>query len=151
MMRYLAIDLGDRRTGLAIGDVETGFISPLGVIERSRATQKIELIRAIVEAIVRHGPDALILGLPLNMDGTEGERAKIVRAFAVELESATNLAVHFQDERLTSFAAEKHLDRSGRTHKQKKQLRDALAAAEILRDFLADRRQPPGDCPTTEN
>src|SRR5690606_6506229 len=122
-MRYLAIDLGDRRTGLAIGDVETGFISPLEVIERSRTTQKTELIRAIVEAVDKHGPDALIIGLPLNMDGTEGDRAKIARVFAADLEAATKLTVHFQDERLTSFAAEKHLDRSGRTHKQKKQLR----------------------------
>lgn len=147
-MRYLAIDLGDKRTGLAVGDVETGFITPLEVIQRSRTSQHAELLRAIHSAIDEHGPDGLVIGLPLNMDGTEGDRAKIVRDFAVDLVQSTGLTVHFQDERLTSFAAEKHLDRSGRTHKQKKHLRDALAAAEILRDFLASNTN---DTSTTEN
>lgn len=150
-MRYLAIDLGDKRTGLAVGDVETGFVTPLEVIQRSRTSQHAELLRAIRDAIDEHGPDGLVIGLPLNMDGTEGDRAKIVRTFAAELAASTKLTIYFQDERLTSFAAEQHLDRSGRTHKQKKHLRDALAAAEILRDFLATQTNRPFTTESTED
>ncbi|MBT6282870.1 MAG: Holliday junction resolvase RuvX, partial [Phycisphaerae bacterium] len=81
--------------------------------------------------------DALVIGLPLNMDGTPGQRVEITKAFASNLEITTNMQLHFQDERLTSSAAEEKLSGSGKTHKQKKKMRDALAAAEILNDFLA--------------
>jgi putative Holliday junction resolvase len=70
------------------------------------------------------------------MDGTEGPRATLVRAFGDALAASAGVPVHYQDERLTSFAAEEKLARSGRTHAGKKRTRDAFAAAEILRDFL---------------
>ncbi len=132
-MRFLAIDLGDKRTGLAIGDDETNLASPLTVIEVARGDA---LIDAITDSINDHAPDAIVLGLPLNMDGTEGEQAKLVREFGEQLHKYCGLEVHYHDERLTSFAADQQMARTGRTHKQKKRLRDALAAAEILRDFL---------------
>ncbi len=132
-MRFLAIDLGDKRTGLAIGDDETNLASPLTVIEVARGDA---LIDAIADSIKDHAPDAIVLGLPLNMDGTEGPQAKLVRAFGEQLHKYCGLEVHYHDERLTSFAADQQMAGSGRTHKQKKRLRDALAAAEILRDFL---------------
>ena len=77
-MRFLAIDLGDKRTGLAIGDDETKIASPLTVIEIVRGDA---LIDAIADSIKDHAPDAIVLGLPLNMDGTEGPQAKLVRDF----------------------------------------------------------------------
>ncbi len=132
-MMYLAVDLGEKRTGLAVGDDQTGVISPAGVIELAPGRL---LLEAIVRAIGEHGPDAVVIGLPLNMDGTEGPQAGRVREIGRQLAALTDRPLHYQDERLTSFAAEKRLDRSGRTHKEKKALRDALAAAEILRDFL---------------
>jgi putative Holliday junction resolvase len=132
-MRYLCLDLGDKRTGVATGDDETGVVSPAGILEAPAGER---LMAAALEAVGTHGPDAIVLGLPLNMDGTEGPRAKLVREFGRALEARTDRPVHYQDERLTSHAAEGHLAGSGRTHRQKKQLRDALAAAEILRDFL---------------
>ena len=135
-MLFLAIDLGDKRTGLAAGDDVTGLISPLAVLETPRGPR---LLEAVVKAIDEHQPEALVVGLPLNMDGTEGPRAKISREFAAELGERSTLPIHLQDERLSSHAAEQHLSGSGRTHKQKRKLRDALAAAEILRDFLATR------------
>ena len=64
------------------------------------------------------------------------ERARDARAFAAELSERTGIPVHMQDERLTSFAAEEHLKQSGRTHKQKKKVRDALAAVEMIRDYF---------------
>ena len=132
-MRYLAIDLGDKRTGLATGDDETKLVSPAGVLEIPRGEA---LVDAIMKAIDEHEPGAIVIGLPLNMDDTEGNRAKIARDFASDLTKRIDLPVHLQDERLTSYAADQRMARSGRTHKQKKQIRDALAAAEILRDFL---------------
>lgn len=75
------------------------------------------------------------------MDGTEGPRAKVVRAFAARLIQRTHRTVHFQDERLTTADADWQMARSGMTHKQKKLRRDALSAANILRDFLATRPQ----------
>jgi putative Holliday junction resolvase len=94
---------------------------------------------ALAKAVDRHGPDAIVLGMPLNMDGSEGAAAKDVRAFAAELAARTRLPVHLQDERLTSFEADARMAQSGRTHKQKKELRDALAAAAILEDWLDAR------------
>ena len=84
----------------------------------------------------RAQPCELVLGLPMNMDGTEGKAATKARAFGAALTQRTGRAVHFQDERLTSADADWSMARSGMTHKEKKQRRDALAAAAILRDFL---------------
>ncbi|MHC5023134.1 MAG: Holliday junction resolvase RuvX [Planctomycetota bacterium] len=136
-MLLLALDLGDRRTGVATGDDVTGVVTPLRVIEAVPGPPLLDALAPIVEA---HAPDAIVLGLPLNMDGTEGEPAKRARAFAAALVERCGRPVHLQDERLTSFAAEEHLAGSGRTRGQKKKLRDALAAAEILRDYLLAQR-----------
>lgn len=150
-MRYLAIDLGDKRTGLAVGDSITAIAAPLDVVEVSIADRAGEaLLDALVLAIhAQFSPHArfeLVMGLPLNMDGSEGPRAKLVRAFSDRLAARLDRprTIHFQDERLTSADADWQLARSGRTHKQKKQTRDALAAAAILRDFLAALPPPTG-------
>lgn len=139
-MRYLAIDLGDRRTGFAAGDDVVGLVQPLAVVEApTRALQ----LKAALKAIDEHGPDRVVVGLPLNMDGSEGPRAKLVREFAAELAAQMprfpRVAIEFHDERLSSFAAEQKLNRTGRTHGEKKALRDALAACAILEDFLASQ------------
>ena len=132
-MRYLAIDLGDKRTGIAVGDDETGIASPVAGLPIVPGPA---LLRTIVRAIEEHAPDGVVLGLPLNMDGSEGPQAQRTRAFGTELEAVIDRPLYYQDERLTSYAAEQRLSGSGRTHKQKKKVRDALAAAEILEDFL---------------
>ena len=137
-MRYLAIDLGEKRTGLAVGDDETGSAFPLEVVERpmSGANAGGALLESIASAAKAQGANAVVVGLPLNMDGSEGTPAKRVRAFASRIGARTGLPVAFQDERLTSAEAEWSLAGTGLTHKQKKERRDALAAAAILRDFL---------------
>jgi putative Holliday junction resolvase len=151
-VRFLAIDLGDKRTGLALGDDETGpdLVMPAGLVETPIATQD---GRDLVDALTRSAHEhlgkprpgappqtALVFGLPLNMDGTESPRSKQARDFAARVAAATGLPIHFQDERLTSVDAEWSLNRTGLTHGQKKKRRDALAAAAILRDFLRARR-----------
>jgi len=139
-MRYLAIDLGDKRTGLALGDDLTRIVSPLEVLEVPiAANQGADLEAAIARAIGEHlGPlGELVVGLPLNMDDTEGPRAKLVRAFGERLAIRTARTVHYCDERLSSADADWSMARSGMTRGEKKRRRDALAAAAILRDFIA--------------
>jgi putative Holliday junction resolvase len=97
------------------------------------------LLDALARAVERHGPDALVIGLPLNMDGTEGGATADVRAFGAALAGRVELPVHFHDERLSSFEADQRMARSGRTHREKKELRDALAACAILESWLAER------------
>lgn len=148
MTRFLAIDLGDKRTGLAVGDDETRSVFPLEVIEAPMAEGAAgeRLLAAIAKALGDHRAAALVVGLPFNMDGTEGARAKLVRAFAARAAQRTGAAMHFQDERLTSAAADWEMSGSGLTRGQKKHRRDALAAAAILRDFLS-RQSPDARAP----
>jgi putative Holliday junction resolvase len=140
-VRYLAIDLGAKRTGLALGDDVTLFVAPLDVLEVPRHPDDARLLGAVCAAIEAQAPGAIVIGLPINMDDTEGPAAKSARAFGESLHQRTQLLVHFQDERLTSFAAERDLAGSGRTRQEKRALADALAAAHILRDFLAARQR----------
>ena len=136
-MRYLAIDLGDKRTGFAAGDDVVGLVQPLAVVEAPSRTAQLQ---ASLKAIDEYGPNAVVIGLPFNMDGTEGPRARLVREFAAELAAQLprfpRVAIEFHDERLSSFAAEERLKRTGRTHGEKKALRDALAACAILEAWL---------------
>ena len=132
-MRYLAIDLGDKRTGVAIGDDQTGIVSPLDVVNTSSEGERFRQLRDLIEC---EGPGALVVGWPLNMDGSVGPSAEKCKAFADKLGEATRLPVHLHDERLSSAAADEQMAMSGLTHKQKKARRDAMAAANILRGFL---------------
>ena len=140
-MRFICIDLGDKRTGLAVGDSITQIATPLNVVEVPIAERGGEalletLARAIGDQVSRASDCTLIVGLPLNMDGTEGPRAKLVRAFAARLAEQSGREVKFQDERLTSADADWSMAQSGLTRGQKKKKRDALAAAAILRDHF---------------
>jgi len=135
-VRYLAIDLGDKRTGLAVGDDVTRIVSPVAVLHVPCSPDPERLLREIERSIEAHAPGAMVIGLPLNMDDTEGPQAAAVRAFGAALQQRTGLLVHFQDERLTSFQADQQLAQSGKTHKEKRSVADALAAANILRDFF---------------
>jgi len=154
-MRYLALDLGDKRTGVATGDSITRVAAPVGVIEVPMEREGGEALLRAIEVVVRRelGEDAasgeLVVGLPLNMDGSEGPRAALAPAFARRLAERTGRAVHLADERLTTEEARWRMARTGMTRKQKKQKKDALAAAAILEAFLAgrlpSRAGPPGE------
>jgi putative Holliday junction resolvase len=138
--RYICVDYGSRRIGLAVSDPEGRIASPLGVVEcAGDVSQTVE--RVIAEASAEFDVDAWVVGLPLNMDGSEGPQAKVNREFASRLESATGQPVHLFDERLSSRQADIHMSQTGLTHQQKKRRRDALAAQVILQSFLdADAR-----------
>jgi len=148
-MRYLCIDLGDKRTGLAVGDDATGMALPLDLIEVASDVRGGEaLIEAIIAAIAQQfspqTPFELVVGLPLNMDGSEGPRVRIVRAFVTRLEARLSppRPTHLHDERLSTARADARMARTGLTHKQKKFRRDAIAAGAILEDFLRTRTPP---------
>jgi putative Holliday junction resolvase len=140
MTRCIAIDLGDKRTGLALGDTVTRIASPAGVVEtpldRDGGAALLEDLAGAIGELVGDGPADLVVGIPLNMDGTEGPRAKLSRAFAARLAARTGRMVHLQDERRTTDIAHERMARTGLTHKQKKARRDAIAAAAILQAFL---------------
>ena len=130
-MRYLAIDYGTRHSGLAICDPSETIVSPLAVVEGQKGL--LDRIRKIVET---ENVEAIVLGLPLNMDDSQGPQAKLVLEFAERLKSHLKIPVHFQDERLSSFAAKDKIASTDFTRKKKRKRLDAIAAAEILESFL---------------
>jgi len=134
-MRYLAIDYGTKRTGLAICDPSETIVSPLTVIAGRK-----NLIEKIIETITSENIEAIVFGLPLNMDGTTGPQAKMTMQFAEELKKHTDVPVHFQDERLSSFVAEEKLAPAEFTRKKKAKRLDAIAAAQILEAFLEQKK-----------
>jgi len=142
MTRWLAIDHGTRRIGLAVSDPSGSIASPLEVIPAAPQ-------QAVFETVTNYAADyettGVVVGWPLNMDDTEGPQGKLVRQFAAELAAATNLDVRLWDERLSSATADGKL--AGLyTRKQKKARQDAVAAAAILQDFLS---QGGPDCAPT--
>jgi putative holliday junction resolvase len=134
-MRYLAIDYGNKRTGLAICDPTETIVSPLDVIKNENV-----LLSHIAELIKSENVGAIILGLPLNMDDSTGPQAKIIKKFAKRLKKHIDIPIHFQDERLSSFAAQAEFADVEISKKAKKERLDAVAAAHILEAFLEHKR-----------
>lgn len=135
-MRYLAIDYGTKRIGVAICDPSETIVSPLTVIEGQK-----DLLDRIVQLVEAENVGAVVLGLPLNMDDSVGPQAKFVFQFAEQLKERLSVPIHFQDERLTSFAAEqKSAPFESRGKKKQKRL-DAIAAAQILEAFLERKKR----------
>lgn len=134
-MRYLAIDYGIKRTGLAICDPSETIVSPLSVIEGQK-----NLIGKILETIASENIEAIVFGLPLNMDGSTGSQAKMTMRFTEELKKQTTVPIYFQDERLSSFVAEEKLAPAEFTRKKKAKRLDAIAAAQILESFLEQKK-----------
>lgn len=133
-MRYLAIDHGSRRIGLAICDAQEIIASPLRVVDgRGDALAK------IAEIVESEGVEAIVLGLPLNMDDSEGPQAAKAKAFGERLGRHLGLPIYFQDERLSSFGAEEKLGPAGLSRARKRDLLDAVAAAQILQAFLEEK------------
>ena len=134
-MRYLAIDYGAKRTGLAICDPAETVASPLTVIEGQK-----DLLKKIKDVVEAENVEAIVVGLPLNMDDTVGSQAKLVFQFGEQLEKVLDIPVHFQDERLSTFGADEKLAAAELSIKKKKKRLDAIAAAEILEAFLERKR-----------
>ncbi len=132
-MRILAVDPGTVRVGLAVTDPEGWIASPLDVIPSSGAA------RAIAKTAGGLGVEVVVVGLPINMNGTEGPSAEAARALAAKLE-ARGLRVELLDERMTTMTAERVLIESGLRRERRREVKDAVAATVLLEAYLARKR-----------
>ncbi len=135
-MKIMAIDYGDARTGVAISDLLCSIVGTTTVIH-SRNNQK--TIAEIQKLATDSNVGEIVVGLPKNMDGTEGPRAQLCREFAALLEQATGLPVKFWDERRTTVEAHNILSAHNYHGKKRKDTVDAVAASLILEGYLAFR------------
>ena len=129
----LALDVSKRAIGVAGADAGWRLATPLLTIRRTRLAQDLARLGSVAH---ERAAGALVLGWPLNMDGSEGPRCQAVRAFAEHLDAALGLPVLLWDERLTTFAAEEAAERAGVRGKKRAEMLDALAAAAVLQDVL---------------
>lgn len=136
-MILLAVDLGKARTGLAVCDENEVLASPAGVVSEWNPER---LLERIAEEVKNRGAKEIVVGLPRNMDGTEGESAQNARAFAERLGERTGLPVHLQDERGTTITAYNYLNETDTRGKKRKAVVDAVAATVILEAYLDYRR-----------
>lgn len=133
--RILGIDYGDFTIGLAIFDLKDDFIYPYKTLKREKANILRKSIREIVEIIDKEDIDAVVVGLPLNYDGTEGERVEKVKKFSQMLSIRIEIPVKYQDERLTTKEASSILTDRGIKKSEQKSVIDQVAAEIILQDW----------------
>ncbi len=138
MTRWAGIDYGERRIGLALGDPGETIASPATTLSGTGTASG--NARAVLRWAADNQVGGLVIGLPLNMDGSVGPQAKLTQDFAEQTRREGNLPVEFWDERLSSFQADELMRSAGLTHAKRKKLRDALAAQVILQSFLDARR-----------
>lgn len=136
-MIILGIDLGKARTGVAICDKGELLASPLTVVTEYHREQLVEKLSALAK---ENKAELLAVGLPRNMDGSEGESAQNAREIGALLEAATGLPVEFVDERGSTITAHGYLNETNTRGKKRKAVVDAVAATVILEDCLRRRR-----------
>jgi putative Holliday junction resolvase len=129
----MGVDLGTKTIGLALSDVSRSIASPLETIKRTKFTADAERLIALAKS---HDAAALVFGLPLNMDGTEGPRCQSTRAFVRNLEKLTDLPVVFWDERMSTQAVTRTLLEADASRARRAELVDKMAAAYILQGAL---------------
>lgn len=137
-MRVLAVDYGDARTGIAISDLLCSIVGSTTVIH-SRNSEK--TLNEILKLVSEHGVGELVMGLPRNMDGSEGPRAALCREFAARLEEASGIKVVMWDERRTTVEAHQILSDHNYHGKKRKNTVDAVAASLILEGYLGFRKR----------
>lgn len=136
-MIIISVDLGKARTGLAVSD-KTGFLaSPLMMIEEKSETKRLE---KVAKAVTDNKAELVVVGLPKNMDGSEGDSAKSAREFACQLTEMTGIQTVMQDERGTTITAHNYLSTRDVRGKKRKAQVDIVAASIILQDYLDSHR-----------
>lgn len=141
-MRILAVDYGDARTGLAVCDAGELLASPLGTVEHWDARRVAEEVK---KAAQEAGARRIVVGHPLNMDGSAGPRAEKCREFAGLVRRLTGVPVTLWDERQTTVTAARYLSDTDTRGKKRKRVIDAVAATVILESYLAWRKNHPGE------
>jgi putative Holliday junction resolvase len=131
--RLIGIDVGSKTLGLALSDATRSIASGLVTLRRSRLADD---LRQLLDLIEKHGVGGFVVGLPLNLDGSEGPRAQATRAFARNLAKATPLPVLYWDERLTTVAAERALLEADLSRRRRAEVVDKVAATLILQGAL---------------
>lgn len=131
--RLLGLDVGTKTIGLALSDVTRSIATPYHTVRRTKFTEDAKVIQ---EAVKEHQVGALVIGLPINLDGSEGPRAQSTRAFARNLAVRIEVPMVFWDERLSTAAVERHLIEAGASRKRRAQVIDRMAAAYILQGAL---------------
>lgn len=139
-MRYLALDVGERRVGVALSD-ETGTIArSLTIIQRASRAEDHARLRDLAAA---HGVETLVVGLPLDSQGQEGPQARRVRRYGQRVAAALGLPVIFWDESGSTVRAQEAMIEAGRRRRDRHDRIDAVAAAAILQDYLDHGREKP--------
>jgi len=131
--RLLGLDVGTKTIGLALSDVTRLIATPYETIRRTKFTAD---AKALAEIVAKEGVGGLVIGLPINLDGSEGPRAQSTRAFARNLTGHIPLPMVFWDERLSTAAVERHLIEADASRKRRAQVIDRMAAAYILQGAL---------------
>ena len=132
-MKFLGLDIGDRRVGVAFGDSELRLATPVDVFTRASIDDDIKTVERYAR---EYDVAQLIVGLPRNMDGTAGVQAEAVTLYAGKIARALHLPVVFWDERLTTVEATRRTQEAGQRGKKARRGLDAIAAAVILHDYL---------------
>lgn len=132
-VRLLGLDLGTKTIGIALSDLSRSVATPLQTLKRKKFTED---AGRLLEIAAEHNVGALVLGLPLNLDGTEGPRVQSVRAFARNLARLSDVPIVFWDERLSTVAAERTLLEADTSRKRRAEVIDKMAAAIILQGAL---------------
>ncbi|HEY0321109.1 MAG TPA: Holliday junction resolvase RuvX [Pyrinomonadaceae bacterium] len=135
--RLLALDLGRKRVGVAVSDEQWLAVRPLKALPR---TSWKKLLRQVYEIVTSFDAQALVLGLPLHLDGKEGEEAQEALRLARNFQLSLKIPVFMQDERLTSHEAENNLRSEGHSQESLREEVDSRAAAIILEDFISNRK-----------
>jgi putative Holliday junction resolvase len=136
-MRILGIDYGTKRLGLSLSDEDEILASPLPVHVRTKLAEDLSFLAQLVR---ENKVGRIVLGLPLNMNGSQGEMAQTVQEFAKQVQQACNVPIVLFDERLTTSEAERVLIQADISRKKRKNLRDGLAAVLILQGYLDSQR-----------
>ena len=136
-MKIMAIDYGDAHTGVALSD-PTGFLTGTTTTIHSRSADVV--LSELARLAKAQGAEEIVMGFPRNMDGTEGPRAELYRAFAGRVEEATGLKPVLGDERRTTVDAHRILQQAGKNAKKRKKTVDAVAASLILEGYLDYKR-----------
>ena len=136
-MRIMGVDYGDARTGIAVSDLLCSLVGSTSVIHSRNPEKTLQMVSQFVKDNPEIGE--IVVGLPKNMDGTEGARAQLCREFAARLEQATGLPVKLWDERRTTVEAHNILSQHNYHGKKRKETVDAVAASLILEGYLVFR------------
>lgn len=135
-MRILGLDYGSKTVGVAMTDALGMTVQPYKTIQRDRESKLRQTLSEIAEIVEQYQIEKIVMGLPLNMDDTEGDRAAKTRNFAEKLKLRVAVPIEFTDERLTTMEAEEILDQSGIPRSEQKKVIDQVAAQLILEQYL---------------